>query len=488
MRYAESTKTKNQTRSAAAARKKEIIDMSEEFYPEHEIHTDPVENQQTEQQTWQAAQQQTAQQTWQAAPQQPSSPAPEAKKKGGKAAKVVALLLACALVGGGSGFGAAALMQKQSAPASNSVSSASSDASVMLEGQRQTAALQVASIDTSKVLTPSEVYAQNVNSTVGITTSITTNYFGYQTTGAAAGSGFILTADGYILTNYHVVESSDSIKVTTYDGTSYDAQLIGYDESNDIAVLKIDATDLTPVVLGDSDTLNVGDSVVAIGNPLGELTFSLTTGVVSALDRPVTFSTGSTMNLIQTDCAINSGNSGGALFNLYGEVIGITNAKYSSSSSSSASIDNIGFAIPINHVLSIVKSIIEKGYLSKPYVGVSVSDVNQQTQLYGIPAGAAVQAVSDDSPAAKAGLQAGDVITSVNGTEITGSSDLVSLVSEAAIGDTLTMTVYRQGSTMELTVTVGEQVQSALANEQTQQAASDSQGGGWNGYPFGGRR
>ena len=195
------------------------------------------------------------------------------------------------------------------------------------------------------------------------------------------------------------------------------------------------------------------------------------------------------MDLIQTDCAINSGNSGGALFNLYGEVIGITNAKYSSSSSSStASIDNIGFAIPINHVLSIVKSIIEKGYISKPYVGVSVSDVNQQTQLYGIPAGAAVQAVSDDSPAAKAGLQAGDVITSVNGTEITGSSDLVSLVSEAAIGDMLTMTVYRQGSTMELTVTVGEQVQSALANEQTQQAASDSQSGGWNGYPFGGRR
>ena len=194
------------------------------------------------------------------------------------------------------------------------------------------------------------------------------------------------------------------------------------------------------------------------------------------------------MDLIQTDCAINSGNSGGALFNLYGEVIGITNAKYSSSSSSStASIDNIGFAIPINHVLPIVKSIIEKGYISKPYVGVSVSDVNKQTQLYGIPAGAAVQAVSDGSPAAEAGLQAGDVITRVNGTEITGSSDLVSLVSEAAIGDMLTMTVYRQGSTMELTVTVGEQVQSALANEQTQQAASDSQSGGWNGYPFGGR-
>ena len=424
-----------------------------------------------------------------AAQPQPSAPAPEQKKKGGKAGKIVALLLACALVGGGSGFGAAALMQKNAAAQPQSTTQASSDASVMLEAKRQAAALQVASVDTGKLLTPSEVYAQNVNSTVGITTSITTNYFGYQTTSAAAGSGFILTQDGYILTNYHVVEGSNSIKVTTYDGTSYDAQLIGYDESNDIAVLKIDATDLTPVVLGDSDTLNVGDTVVAIGNPLGELTFSLTAGLVSAKDREVTLSNSLTMDLIQTDCAINSGNSGGALFNLYGEVIGITNAKYSSSSSSStASIDNIGFAIPINHVLPIVKSIIEKGYISKPYVGVSVSDVNQQTQLYGIPAGAAVQAVSDDSPAAKAGLQAGDVITSVNGTEITGSSDLVNLVSEAAIGDTLTMTVYRQGSTIELTVTVGEQVQSAQANEPTQQAVSDSPSGGRNGYPFGGRR
>lgn len=423
-----------------------------------------------------------------AAQPQPSAPAPEQKKKGGKAGKIVALLLACALVGGGSGFGAAALMQKNAAAQPQSTTQASSDASVMLEAKRQAAALQVASVDTGKVLTPSEVYAQNVNSTVGITTSITTNYWGFQTTSAAAGSGFILTEDGYILTNYHVVENSNSITVAMYNGDTYDATLIGYDESNDVAVLKVDAEGLSPVVLGDSDNLNVGDSVVAIGNPLGELTFSLTAGLVSAKDREVTLSNSLTMDLIQTDCAINSGNSGGALFNLYGEVIGITNAKYSSSSSSSASIDNIGFAIPINHVLSIVKSIIEKGYISKPYVGVSVSDVNQQTQLYGIPAGAAVQAVSDDSPAAEAGLQAGDVITRVNGTEITGSSDLVSLVSEAAIGDTLTMTVYRQGSTMELTVTVGEQVQSALANEQTQQAASDSQGGGWNGYPFGGRR
>ena len=425
-----------------------------------------------------------------AAQPQPSAPAPEQRKKSGRAGKVVALLLACALVGGGSGFGAAVLMQKNAAQPQEAVQ-ASSDASVMLEGKRQTAALQVASIDTGTVLTPSEVYAQNVNSTVGITTSITTNYFGYQTTAAAAGSGFILTQDGYILTNYHVVENSNSIKVTTYDGTSYDAQLIGYDESNDIAVLKIDATDLPPVVLGDSDTLNVGDTVVAIGNPLGELTFSLTTGAVSALNRPVTFSTGTTMNLIQTDCAINSGNSGGALFNLYGEVIGITNAKYSSSGSSSeASIDNIGFAIPIDQVRSIFESIITNGYIVKPYIGVTVSDVSAESQSYGLPQGAAVRSVTENGPAAEAGLQENDIITTVNGETVTGSNDLVKLVKASAAGDTLELTVYRQGQTLTLTLTVGEQKTDALpaqTTEDAQQSQQDYYGnGGQSGDQFGG--
>ena len=408
------------------------------------------------------------------ASQPASQPEPAPQKKSGKAGKVVALLLACALVGGGSGWGAAALSQKNSSAAA-APTAASSDASVMLEGQRQTAALQVASVDTSKLLTASEVYAQNVNSTVGITTSITTNYFGYQTTAAAAGSGFILTQDGYILTNYHVVESSDSIKVTTYDGTSYDAQLIGYDESNDIAVLKVDANDLTPVVLGDSDSVSVGDSVVAIGNPLGELTFSLTAGAISALDRPVTLSSGTTMNLMQTDCAINSGNSGGALFNMYGEVIGITNAKYSSSSSSSeASIDNIGFAIPINQVRSIVESIIQNGYIIKPYIGVCVSDVSSESQSYGLPQGAAVRSVVENSPAAEAGLQENDIITAANGEAITGSNDLVKLVKAASAGDTLELTVYRQGQTVTVTLTVGEQKQDALPAQTTDNTQSDS--------------
>ena len=469
-------------------RGKEIFNMSEVFN-NNEFTSEPSQ-QSSNSYPYSFEQPFDAQQQPFAAQPQPSAPVPERKKKSGKAGKIVALLLACALVGGGSGFGAAALMQKNAAAQPQSTTQASSDASVMLEAKRQAAALQVASVDTGKVLTPSEVYAQNVNSTVGITTSITTNYFGYQTTSAAAGSGFILTQDGYILTNYHVVEGSNSIKVTTYDGTSYDAQLIGYDESNDIAVLKIDASDLTPVVLGDSDTLNVGDSVVAIGNPLGELTFSLTTGVVSALDRPVTLSTGTTMNLIQTDCAINSGNSGGALFNLYGEVIGITNAKYSSSGSSSeASIDNIGFAIPIDQVRSIFESIITNGYIVKPYIGVTVSDVSSESQSYGLPQGAAVRSVTENGPAAEAGLQENDIITAVNGETITGSNDLVKLVKASAAGDTLELTVYRQGQTTTLTLTVGEQKTDALPAQNTDQNQQSQQGyydGGQSDNQFGG--
>ena len=379
------------------------------------------------------------------------------KKKGFPWGKVIALMLVAALLGGAVGAGGVLLL----AP------SGSGSSSQVLKGERPSTVIDIATIDTSKQMSPAEVYAQNVASTVGITTSVTTNYFGFTTTSAAAGSGFVLSDDGYILTNYHVVEDSTSIKVSMYDGSSYDAQLIGYDESNDIAVLKVDAEDLSPVVLGDSGNLNVGDTVVAIGNPLGELTFSLTAGVVSALDREFTLSGNVTMELIQTDCAINSGNSGGALFNLYGEVIGITNAKYSSSGSG-ASIDNIGFAIPINSVMNIVESIIEKGYIAKPYIGVSVTSVSSETQSYGLPKGAAVKAISEDSPAEKAGLQINDIITEANGTTIESSDDLVRLVGDLYNGAELKLTVYRQGETLELTVTVGEKIQSALGSEEDQ--------------------
>jgi len=321
-------------------------------------------------------------------------------------------------------------------------------------------------VENGQSMTAAQVYAQNVNSTVGITTAVTTNYWGFQTTIPASGSGFIISADGYILTNYHVIEDSSSITVSLYDGTAYDATLVGYDSSNDIAVIKVDAQNLTPVVIGNSDQMYVGDSVVAIGNPLGELTFSLSMGVISAKDRQVTMATGATMNLLQTDCTINSGNSGGALFNLYGEVVGITNAKYSNNGNSmQASIENIGFAIPIEDAMPIVESIIEKGYIAKPYIGITVIDVSAETQSYGLPQGAAVQSVTSGSPAEEGGLQQNDIITHVDGKEISGSSALVEIVRNTEIGDTLELTVYRKGETLSITITAGEQIQSAIPEE-----------------------
>ena len=379
------------------------------------------------------------------------------KKTRGSAAKVIALALCCSLVGGAAGAGGVLLTGLFRV--NDTEIRRSSDDSTIYLGRRDSSAVNLSYVDTGEELTPSEIYAANVNSTVGITTSVTTNSFGYQTMYAASGSGFILTSDGYIVTNYHVVEGASEIKVTTYDNTVYKAELIGCDQSNDLAVLKIDAKDLTPIVLGDSDQLNVGDSVVAIGNPLGELTFSLTTGSVSALNRQITVKDTS-MNLIQTDCAINSGNSGGALFNSYGEVIGITNAKYSGDSSQ-ATVDNIGFAIPVNSVRDIITSIIEKGYIEKPYIGITVYNYTGDLTRAG-SGGVVVNSVEKGSPADEAGLKSGDIITAVNGTKITETGDLSPIISKCKDGDELTLTVSRKSGTTKITVTVKTYRESAL--------------------------
>lgn len=394
--------------------------------------------------------------------------------------KVVALCLVCALVGG------------LAHPVYNAVTGG--NGTTIYTGNRTPTKVDTAAVNTEKELTTAEIYAKYVSSCVGITVDIvSTNIFGQTVTGAAAGSGFVITEDGYILTNYHVIDGANSIKVTFSDGKEYTATYVGGEEANDIAVIKVEATGLTPVVIGSSSDMLVGEQVTTIGNPLGELTFSETTGIISALDRTITMSDGNKMNMIQTDCAINSGNSGGALFNLYGEVIGITNAKYSSSGSSSeASIDNIGFAIPIDQVRSIFESIITNGYIVKPYIGVTVSDVSSESQSYGLPQGAAVRSVTENGPAAEAGLQENDIITAVNGETITGSNDLVKLVKASAAGDTLELTVYRQGQTTTLTLTVGEQKTDALPaqttdqNQQSQQGYYDGGQSGQSGNQFGG--
>jgi len=456
------------------------------FFPEEEVLEAPAaEDEAAPQADWQEPEPVYAQPVYAVPYQTEHAPKkPKRKKaKSGLGGKVVALALCCSLLGGAIGAGGMALLGGVGGNARLEGQKVSN----MVEGHREQSIINVAQIDTSKQMTPTEVYAANVNSTVGITTSVTTtNFWGYQTTAAASGSGFIITDDGYILTNHHVIDDADSVTVTMYDGSTYEAQLVGYDESNDLAVLKIEAADLTPVILGDSDNLQVGDSVVAIGNPLGELTFSLTSGTVSALDRTVTLSNNVSMDLIQTDCAINSGNSGGALFNLYGEVVGITNAKYSGSGGG-ASIDNIGFAIPLNTVRGIVQSLIEKGYISKPYIGLSVSDVSQDAQAYGLPQGAAVRGLIEDSPAAKAGLQGNDIITAVNGEAITTGNELVKAVADVAVGDQLILTVFRQSETLEITVTVEERIQQAMEESESEPSQSGQQMnpyGGMNPFEF----
>ncbi|MBE6875043.1 MAG: PDZ domain-containing protein [Ruminococcus albus] len=412
-------------------------------------------------------------------PQNYTVPAQPVKAKNSKL-RLAALAISFSLLGGvlgtGGTFAALKVFGNNIGTTSAAKTNTTNSTAVIktADNNGKAVAMQTVKSDGTK-LTAAQVYQNNVNSTVGITTEITTNYFGYKTTAAASGSGFIITEDGYIVTNYHVIEGANSVKVTMYDNTQYDAEIIGSDESNDIAVLKIDASGLTPVTLGDSEALNVGDDVVAIGNPLGELTFTLTSGVVSAMDRQITTSNSVMMNLIQTDCAINSGNSGGALFNMYGEVVGVTNAKYSSNSSTEASIDNIGFAIPINTVQDIITSIIENGYVVKPYIGVSVETVSSDMTGYGIPEGAVVRAVNEDSPAEKAGLKENDIITKVNDDTIKSSNDLVSKIRKTAKGDKLTLTVYRKGEELTIDLTVDETKQDTAKTEEEEQPAEDEQ-------------
>ena len=372
-----------------------------------------------------------------------------AKKTKEKSGKLVATALCCSLIGGITGAGGYAAFSRVNEQNSGTLQAVSSVVSALEKKSDVSETASAVNLSEGGVKSASQIYEENVNSTVGITTSISTNYFGYETSAAASGSGFILSEDGYIVTNYHVVKDADTIKVTTYDDTAYDAKLVGYDETNDIAVLKVDATGLKPVTIGDSDQLSVGDDVVAIGNPLGELTFSLTSGTVSALDRKVTIQNNA-MNLIQTDCAINSGNSGGALFNDKGEVIGITNAK-SSGSYTSASVDNIGFAIPINSVNDIIDSIIDNGYIMKPYIGITGGDVDSQYQLSGF-SGVVVSDVEKNSPADQAGIEKNDIITKFNDTKISGMSELRSLIQNTSEDDTIKLTVYRDGSTKEIEV------------------------------------
>ena len=267
------------------------------------------------------------------------------------------------------------------------------------------------------------------------------------------GSGVIMTEDGKIITNNHVIDGADSITVRLYDGTEYEAKVLGADEPTDLAVLQIEASGLKAATFGDSDKLIQGEIAVAIGSPLGlEFEGSSTQGIISATSR--TFEVdGRTMELIQTDAAINPGNSGGALVNGNGEVIGINSVKIVSSDT-----EGLGFAIPTNLVLPIAEQLIDYGYVTgRPSIGITVQDISaMEAQYYHVPQGPVVKLVDPSSGAAKAGIQAGDIITAIDGKTVNSYAELENEKQAHAPGDTVTISVYRNGQTLDFKVTLDE--------------------------------
>ena len=311
------------------------------------------------------------------------------------------------------------------------------------------------SVAPGEALSPAQVYAQNVNSVVAISTTVSVpGYFG-QTTGSSSGSGFILSEDGYVITNYHVIEGASAVSVITHGGDSYAAKVIGHDSNNDVAILKVEAQGLPAVTMGSSGNLIIGDMVVAIGNPLGELASTQTVGYVSGIGREVSTDGLTSISMIQTDAAINPGNSGGPLFNMKGEVIGITTAKYSGTTTSGASIEGIGFAIPIDDVVIMIDDLIDYGYVTGPYLGVSVQNVDEASAaMYNLPTGAYVVEVTPDVSAGRAGVQVKDIIIDLGGYPVTNVTTLTRALKHFRAGDTTTITVIRSGATLVLDITL----------------------------------
>ena len=441
-----------------------------EYRPENGSYNDPNSlyhykySSQEEQPAWEAATKKRKNSIW--------------KKSG---VKVTALLLACALVGGGAGFGGAALARSVGVGGGTAIH----------QSDRTVQEVTVKKVTGQTLMTPAEVYASTVGSVVSINCSaVSTNIFGQRVESASSGSGFVITQDGYIVTNHHVVASASSVKVTMYDGKEYSAAVVGSDSDYDVAVLKVETTGLQPVTLGNSADVNVGDTVLAIGNPLGELTFSMSQGIVSCCDRAINVS-GTPFNMIQVDASINPGNSGGPLMNLYGEVVGIVSAKYSSYSNTA--VEGLGFAIPIGDVQAVITDIMENGQItSKPSMGITAGTMTRQMATqYQIDKdnGVFVYSVDKGGAGEKAGLRMGDVITKVDSMEITSMEDLTAAKKGHRAGDTVTVTYYRDGQTQTTELTFDAKTDDTdTTQQQTQQDSSSGNGFGSLYDYFFGRR
>ena len=414
----------------------------------------------------------------------PQQPVQEMKpvKKNRMGLKITALALVCALLGGAVGGGAVWALGGGLSKNETSIN----------VSNRPATQVSIQQVDGKTAMSDAEVYAANVGSVVSINTTGTsgTNFFGQPVQTASAGSGFVLTKDGYIVTNYHVVKDADTVKVTMYNGDEYEAKYVGGDEDYDIAVIKVEATELQPVTLGDSEKLNVGDHVLAVGNPLGELTFSMSGGMVSSVNRAINVS-GTPFNMIQTDASINPGNSGGPMFNQYGEVVGIVSAKYSSTGNEA--VEGLGFAIPINDVIAMIQDIMTNGYITnKPYLGITGGSMTEQMAAqyrFDITSGVFVYSVEEGKAAEKAGLKMGDVITKVDDHDIKTMEDLTAVKKQYSAGDTSTLTVYREKQTITVELTwdavPADQQTSQTEQKQNQNQNNNNQyGNGYYSNPF----
>ena len=303
-------------------------------------------------------------------------------------------------------------------------------------------------------MTLNQIYTANVPAIVSITNEFTQSVFGQTSTATSAGSGFIITSDGEILTNYHVVEGAEQLTVTLYDGREYPATLIGYEAESDVALIKIEAQGLPVCAIGNSDHVFVGEQIAAIGNPMGELNYTMTVGYVSAVDRFVK-TDGTPINMIQVDAAINPGNSGGPVFNLYGEVVGIATAKYSGTISGGATLEGLGFAIPINDVVEILNDLRVNGKVpDRAYMGVMVSMLPLDEDTYGLDRGVFVQSVVEGGSAYKAGVRANDIILKIGDVELEAYENLQQTLRKYRAGDETTITVFRSGREVKLNITL----------------------------------
>ena len=383
----------------------------------------------------------------------PTEPEKKPHKRGMGAAGVIALCLVCALLGGVSG----GLIANANQPAAV-VSETDAPASDTPLVQTSPSAGGTTTSSDGAMSARDIYYDLACKQVVGIQTDITTtNIFGMTVSGSVSGSGFVISEDGYILTNYHVVEDAYTggyeVKVMFYDGSTYTAEIKGFDRNNDIAVLKIDAEGLNAAELGTSDSLFVGDTVYAVGNPLGELSYSMTSGMVSATDRLITTEEG-TMTMFQIDAAVNEGNSGGPVYNTSGQVVGVVTAK-----SNEDGTEGLGFAIPIDDAVRIANSVISgerslDAETGDAYLGITPADVDSMAaQYYGFPEGAYVRTVTEGSAAEKADIKVGDIITQLDGYDIGSSDELRQELLFHSAGETVDIVVWRSGEYLTLSIT-----------------------------------